>query len=196
MVLDIPQVPGATPLGPDDLAGLRLSHVITRADLDAAEESNILAALAWTQRSRRKAILERDFVLALHKRMFGDVWAWAGKWRRQETSIGVDPATIAVRVEALLGDVRYWVEHATYGPDEIAVRLHHQMVLIHPFANGNGRHTRLMADLLRTRVLGGPFTWGSGIDLAAQSEARRRYIAALQLADRGDIAPLLAFARS
>lgn len=196
MALDIPQVPGATPLGPDDLTGLRLSYVTTRADLDAAEESNILRAMVWTQRSRRTAILERDFVLALHKRMFGDVWAWAGKWRRRETSIGVDPATIVVRVEALLGDVRYWVEHATYGPDEIAVRLHHQMVLIHPFANGNGRHTRLMADLLRTRNLGSPFTWGSGIELAAQSETRRHYIAALQSADRGDIAPLLAFARS
>lgn len=195
MPLEMASVPGATPLGPDELQGLRPAHIVTQADLDAAEAANILAAVDWARRTRTKDILDRNFVLELHRKMFGDVWRWAGTWRRRQTNIGVDPATVPMRVEGLLNDVRYWVDQQTYERDRIAIRLHHQMVFIHPFPNGNGRHTRLMADLLRERLGGEPFNWGDAT-LSADTEIRGRYIDALHTADGGDLDPLLAFARS
>lgn len=195
MPLEMASIPGATPLGPDELQGLRPAHIVTQADLDAAEAANILAAVDWARRTRTKDILDRNFVLELHRKMFGDVWRWAGTWRRRQTNIGVDPATVPMRVEGLLNDVRYWVDQQTYERDRIAIRLHHQMVFIHPFPNGNGRHTRLMADLLRERLGGEPFNWGDAT-LSADTEIRGRYIDALHTADGGDLDPLLAFARS
>lgn len=195
MPLEIVSVPGATPLGPDELQGLRPTHIITQSDLDEAEAANIADALIWARRSRTKDILHRAFVLELHRRMFSDVWRWAGTWRRRQTNIGVDPAAVAMRVEGLLNDVRYWLDHHTFDRDELAVRLHHQLVFIHPFPNGNGRHTRLMADLLREQLDGTPFSWGS-TNLSAVSDVRERYIDALHAADRGDLEPLLVFARS
>jgi Fic-DOC domain mobile mystery protein B len=166
-----------------------------QADLDEAEASNILGAVEWARRSRRRDILHRSFVLELHRRMFGDVWLWAGTWRQRQTNIGVEPATVPMRVEGLLNDVRYWLSQQIYDRDELAIRLHHQMVLIHPFPNGNGRHTRMMADLLRARLGAAPFSWG-GASLSAASEVRERYIDSLHAADGGDLDPLLAFARS
>lgn len=186
---------GATPLDPDTLSGLKLSYVATQAALNAAEETNILSALAWTKRSRAKDILNRAYIQSLHQRMFGDVWRWAGTWRKRETTIGIDPLLIPPRAEALLADVRYWITNTVFDRDESAVRLHHQLVLIHPFPNGNGRHTQLMADLLVGQLGGMPFGWGS-TNLSAAGDVRKRYIDALRLADRGDLLPLIAFARS
>jgi Fic-DOC domain mobile mystery protein B len=140
-------------------------------------------------------LLKADFALSLHKCMFGDVWRWAGTYRTTALDIGIDAYRIPVEIAALFDDVRYWVEHETYPPDEIAVRLHHRLVAIHPFPNGNGRHTRLMADLLIERLGGEPFSWGGGA-LADTGELRTRYIEALRAADTHDIGPLLAFARS
>jgi Fic-DOC domain mobile mystery protein B len=94
----------------------------------------------------------------------------------------------------LLDDVRYWAAHATYPADEIAVRLHHRIVQVHPFPNGNGRHARLLADLLVERLGERPFSWGGG-DLADVGTLRQRYIAALRAADAHEIAPLLRFSR-
>lgn len=127
--------------------------------------------------------------------MFGDVWKWAGTWRTTARNIGVDAWRIGTDVAALLDDVRYWLEKGTCPPDETAVRLHHRLVVIHPFPNGNGRHARLMADLLVERLGGPPFSWGSG-GLAGPGDLRRRYVAARRAADNHEIAPLLAFARS
>ena len=189
------QIDDATPLTPDTLSGLRLASVLTQADLNAAEEANILKAVSWTQRRRRTPLLDRSFVLGLHRRMFDDVWTWAGKWRKRETNIGVLPNTIPVRVEALLQDAGYWIDHEVFGIDELAVRFHHQLVLIHPFVNGNGRHSRMMADLLIEQLGGRPFSWGSR-NLVDPTATRRSYIGALKAADAGDIVPLLAFARS
>src|SRR3546814_6807362 len=134
-------------------------------------------------------MLSEDFVRTLHKRMFGEVWAWAGSYRRTARNIGVDAYRIPAEVAQLLDDVRYWVEHHTYDPDEAAVRLHHRLVSIHPFPNGNGRHARMMADLLIQQLGRPPFTWG-GTALADIGEKRRRYIDALQSADRHDIAQI------
>ena len=195
MTAEFEPVPDATPLGPDELAGLKLPWVITQADLNAAEEANILKAIAWTERRRRTPLLDRMFLLDLHRRMFGDVWAWAGTWRRRETNIGVAPNTVPVRVQALLQDGGYWIDNEIFQPDELALRVHHQLALIHPFPNGNGRHSRLMADLLIEELGGQPFSWG-GHGLTNATDTRRSYIRALKAADGGDIDPLLAFARS
>ncbi|MBI4923888.1 MAG: mobile mystery protein B [Devosia nanyangense] len=195
MPVKLTVVEGATPLDPDTLAGLKPTYLSNQAELDAAEEANILRALNWAGRERGRDLLRLDYVLQLHRRMFGDVWTWAGTWRRRQTNIGVAPATIPERTQALLSDARYWLANTTYDPDELAVRLHHQMVFIHPFANGNGRHTRLLADLLVASLNRPVFSWG-GRSLSAPGELRRSYIDALQRADHGDIVPLLAFARS
>lgn len=185
---------GSTPLPPVDQKGLRLSWITTREELNEAEQVNILAGRAWALRSRADLTAE-TYLMRLHKRMFGDVWSWAGKFRLRETNIGVLPHDIPIRLRQFLGDVAYWVAHETYPPDELAIRFHHGLVLIHPFTNGNGRHTRLAADLMCRQLGREPFTWGrNGLDTAG--ETRQTYLAALRLADQHDLAPLLAFARS
>jgi mobile mystery protein B len=190
---------GATPLEPEERDGLLQSWITHRRDLNEAEEENILACAVWAQRllgrKKTKDILSIKFALDLHKRMFGNVWKWAGTCRTTARNIGVDAYRIHAEMAALFGDVCYWVEHKTYPTDEIAVRLHHRLVAIHPFPNGNGRHARLMADLLVEWLGGQPFSWGSG-SLADVGELRTKYIEALRAADRHDIRPLLAFARS
>jgi Fic-DOC domain mobile mystery protein B len=187
----------ATPLEPEERQGLLQSSITYRHELNEAEQENITKAVAWAhaRRQRRTNLLTDNFVRALHRRMFGDVWEWAGQYRHTERNIGVAPHRIANDLAMMLDDVRYWVEHKTFPPDEIAVRLHHRLVAIHPFPNGNGRHARLMADLLAERFGREPFSWG-GDSLHDIGELRRRYIDALRSADNHEIAPLLEFARS
>ena len=188
----------ATPLTPSERDGLKQSWITTRNDLNEAEQENILKGAVWARRARsRKPIdlLRDDFSLNLHKRMFGDVWNWAGTFRRTERNIGIAPQRVAAEVPMMFDDLRFWVEHQTYPADEIAVRLHHRLVAIHPFPNGNGRHARLMADLLIERLGGESFSWGGG-SLADTGQLRAAYVKALRIADNHDIGPLLAFARS
>lgn len=196
VVTDLYDTPSdATPLAPSERDGLLQSWITFRRDLNEAEQANITAGTAWALRQRRTDILTDDFVRLLHHKMFGGVWAWAGSYRKTERNIGIHPARIALEVNTTLSDVKYWLEHDTYPMDEIAIRLHHRLVAIHPFANGNGRHTRLMADLLAVRQGNSPFTWGRNSLMEAGS-TRKQYIAALRAADHHNIAPLLAFARS
>lgn len=187
---------GATPIDPEELEGLRLSHVTTREELNRWEHENISEAMRWLERRRQKAeILNEEFVRALHKRMLGKVWRWAGQFRRTNKNIGVHWAQIPLELKPLLDDTKYWIEHETYSPDEIAARFHHRMVLIHPFPNGNGRHARLIADVLLVDVLRRePFTWGK-TDLNTAGNVRDAYIAALRAADNHDYNPLLDFVR-
>lgn len=185
----------ATPLEPEEREGLLQTWVTYRSELNEAEQANIAAGAAWAHRQRRRDILTDAFIKQLHAKMFGDVWAWAGNFRQTERNIGIDPARIPVELRMALDDARYWVENETYPPDEIAVRLHHRLVAIHPFPNGNGRTTRLMADLQVERLGQEPFTWGR-VSLTDVGEMRTRYIAALRAADGHDITPLLEFARS
>jgi Fic-DOC domain mobile mystery protein B len=189
----------ATPLQPQDRQGLRQSWITSRQDINEVEEANIARGFAWA-RGRRSLkpddILTTDFVRTLHKQMFGDVWSWAGDFRTRDVNIGnVQAHRITVDLPAMLDDVKYWAGHQTFAPDEIAVRLHHRLVEIHPFPNGNGRHARLMADLLVQRLGGQPFSWGSG-SLKTVGELRKRYVEALKMADNHDIQPLIQFARS
>lgn len=186
---------GATPLDPDEMEGLKFKHVTTRGELDELEQVNIESGLLWLSRQRRKDVLTDDFSLTLHKRLFGEVWNWAGTFRRTGKNIGIDPVHIGVDLHMLMDDARYWAQHGTYVPVEAAVRLHHRMVSIHPFPNGNGRHARIMADTVLTNVYGvGPIDWAGGHDLQKMNDRRATYIAALRAADQGDLAPLLAFA--
>ena len=188
---------GATPLSPEEQQGLRPSWITTRADLNEAEADNVLKGLAWSRRRRATAVdVATDrFSRELHKRMFGNVWAWAGTYRATERNLGVPPWRIGNDCAVLFDQFQYWIEHSTFSRDELGVRFHHQIVSIHPFANGNGRHSRLMGDLLVEKLGGSPFAWGSG-DLQTTSDLRRRYIHSLREADGGDVTALLAFARS
>jgi len=194
MAIHFDYPPGATPLDADELASLIPGHIITQGELNEWEQLNILQGETWA-RKQRKEIPNEAFVRRLHKQMFGETWKWAGEFRKSDKNIGVDWLQIGVELKKLCDDVRYQVEHGTFPADEIAIRCHHRLVVIHSFPNGNGRHARLMADLLVERLGKPRFSWGS-MSLADANDTRRSYIAALQAADARDIAPLLAFARS
>ena len=186
---------GATPLDPDELAGLRFRHVTTRGELDELEQVNIESCLLWLSRRRRKTdVLSEQFIRQLHRQMFGEVWKWAGAFRLTEKNIGADPIQIGVLLRMLLDDARFWAAHGTYNELETAARFHHRLVQIHCFANGNGRHARLAADTyLREYFNHPPIDWAAGHDLTRSSERRDDYIAALRAADRGEYDRLLRF---
>ena len=185
---------GATPLDPDERDGLKHKHITTRGELDELEQANIQTGLRWLSRSRRKDILTDDFLRTLHDRLFGEVWNWAGIYRRTEKNIGIDPIDIGVQLRLLVDDARYWAEHGTYLPLEAAARFHHRMVQIHPFPNGNGRHGRIATDLYLERFFGHePIEWTHGFDLKTDNERRTAYIAALREADSGQYEPLFEF---
>lgn len=187
---------GATPLDPDESEGL-IPSLTLKAELDEYEAINIAQAVRWASRSRavRSELLRTQTLQDIHRRMFDRTWRWAGRLRQTQKSIGVESYRISTEVRNLCEDTKTWIEFGAYPPDEIAVRFHHRLVSIHPFANGNGCHARLATDLL-CRNQGWPlFTWGSN-DIGAVGAVRRRYIAALQAADRHDLAPLLDFVRT
>jgi Fic-DOC domain mobile mystery protein B len=188
----------ATPLAPEEREGLKQHWVTTRNDLNIAEQDNILRGISWARRKRANTpsgMLNEVFILQLHKKMFGDVWQWAGAYRNTERNIGIEALQIPIALNQLFSDIRYWIEHNVFDPDETAVRFHHRLVSIHPFPNGNGRHSRLLADLLIEKLGGRVFTWGGGT-LQEATLLRANYITALRAADAHDIAPLLVFARS
>jgi len=184
--------PGATPIDPDEAAGLIPAHLTLQRELNEYEEANILEATEWLFTRRRGDPLDERFIHTVHGRMFNQTWKWAGAPRRSDKNIGVQWYEIPVRLNQMLGDVRTQIEKKAYSPIEIAARYHHRLVAIHVFPNGNGRHARLMADLLLTELAGQRFEWGRE-SLVAASELRARYIAALKAADAGDCRPLLAF---
>ncbi|MCY3605268.1 MAG: mobile mystery protein B [Gammaproteobacteria bacterium] len=186
--------PGATPLGPDELTGLKFGHITTRGELDELEQANIAQGLLWLERSRGGDILSEDFLRRLHKQLFGDVWKWAGTLRIHETNIGCAPFEIAPKLHILLGDARFWSEGGTFSPLEAAARFHHRMVQIHLFPNGNGRHARIAADIYLERYFECPaIDWAGGFDLQTDNVRRDSYIRALQSADAGQLEPLLEF---
>jgi Fic-DOC domain mobile mystery protein B len=186
---------GATPLDQNELDGLKFKHITTRGELDELEQVNIESGLRWLARRRRRDVLTVDFAVRLHKRLFGDVWRWAGAFRRTGKNIGVDPIHIEVELRRLMDGARYWAEHATYKPIEAAVRLHHRLVSIHPFPDGNGRHARILADTMLESVYRvEPIDWAGGQNLQRMNLRRIAYIAALKAADKGDLSPLMAFA--
>ena len=187
---------GNTPLSHEELADL-IPSLATKEELNEWERENNLLARAWAIEDRTSPadIPSNEYVRKLHKRMFDQTWKWAGDYRRTEKNIGVPVDEIRERFATLCGDVRYWIENNTYPPDETAVRFHHRLTFIHPFPNGNGRHARLIADILLIKLGRAAFTWGSA-NLVKEGEARTKYLEAIRAADKGDIQPLLKFARS
>ncbi len=173
-------------LTPDDRAQLKPRWVTTRADLNSVEQANILNAQIWLAARRNKDALSETFLRSLHKRMFGDVWTWAGEFHRSNTNIGVDWYRVQVELRELLGNARAWCEHRNYGWDELGARFHHKLVAIHCFPNGNGRHARLATDALLKQHSQQLFSWGALAMSTSSSETRKRYISALKLADRED----------
>jgi Fic-DOC domain mobile mystery protein B len=196
--LDIDATSGQTPLDEDEREALLIPTITTRGELDEFEQIGLEQAATWTLKTKpdQDRILTEEFVLELHRRMFADIWRWAGSYRTTNKNLGADSAQIRVEVRKLLDDCRYWVTHGVFGEDEIAVRLSHRIVSIHPFPNGNGRHSRMLADtLLRFGFGKSPFSWGSA-SLKPPGAARSAYLTALREADRNDYRALLAFARA
>lgn len=196
----LPYEEGQTPLDEDEKDGLLLPSVTTKGELDEVEQRNIEEAIRWTIEVRRRfspeKVLTESFVLEIHERMFGGVWQWAGTFRRSNKNIGVDKYLIPTELRTLLDDCRYWIANNTFPADEIALRFKHRLVSIHCFANGNGRHSRLMADIIVEKLLKRTiFTWGS-LNLIQSPEFRSTYLTALRQADKGNFKPLLIFARS
>jgi Fic-DOC domain mobile mystery protein B len=187
---------GATPLDPDEAAGLIPSHITTHGQLNEWELVNIVEGERWAFSRKQKNLLSIEFVRRLHKRMFGDTWRWAGTFRSTEKNIGVDPARIQPALLDLFQDVGAQLEQKSYPLDEIAARFSHRLVSIHPFANGNGRLSRTMTDLLLVREGAERFSWGAEKNLAADGGTRQAYLDALRAADARDYKPLLAFVRS
>jgi len=189
--------PGSTPLDPDEAAGLLPKHITSQADLNAWEQNNILQGREWAQqtRQRKRDFLNEGFIRELHQRMFGDTWKWAGTFRSSDKTIGVAWEQIAVQLRDLLDNIQHQKDNNIYAADELAIRFHHRLVWIHPFPNGNGRHSRLMAELLVTQLGGLAFSWGGGADLVSTGAARERYLNALREADAGAVDSLITFAR-
>ncbi len=195
-----PEPDGATPLEEEDLVDLIPAFVATRGDLNVVEFDNITKAMPWAMGQARRGgptlVLDYAFLFSLHRRMFEDVWKWAGTQRRRRTNIGVEPAQIATQTKQTLDDAIYWHDNDVFDVDQRAARIHRRIVAVHPFTNGNGRCTRLVADLYLTAIDQPVFTWGAGGKLDEDSDARRRYLDALHAADGDDYTQLVAFARS
>ena len=200
MGLILSYTPGQTPLDEDEKAGILLPHISTIGELNEFEQLNIQEAFEWLMKQRTistKLILTEKFIKDIHRRMFGSVWKWAGAFRKTNKNIGVDWFHIAESVRILIDDCRFWIEKNVYCKDEIAIRFKHRLVAIHPFPNGNGRHSRLMADILIEYGLNEkPFSWGNNANLVTSSDVRSSYINALKEADSGNYKPLLIFSRS
>ena len=194
MIANLKYPPGATPLDPNELNGLKHKHITTQAELNELEQANIQSGLLWLA-GQKADLLTDSFAVDLHKQLLGEVWEWAGSFRKTGKSVDfVDAIQIPVELRKLMDDARYWVDHKTYTPIEAAVRLHHRLTQIHPFPNGNGRHARVMADAMLERVYDAPaIDWAGGYDLQEMNERRGAYIAALKAADNGNIGPLMRF---
>jgi len=181
----------STPLTEEEKDGLKLKWITNRAELNELETKGIIDAEIWLL-TNKKNILNENFIKTLHKKMFGNIWKWAGKFRTTERNIGVAPYQIQPDLKVLFDDINYWIANKTFSQKEIAVRFHHRLVAIHPFVNGNGRISRIMADLLMQNFGLPKFSWGN-YNLSEISEIRKKYVSALKLADKGDYSELIKF---
>jgi Fic-DOC domain mobile mystery protein B len=191
--------PGATPLDPNEVEGLIPDYITTQGELNALERENILEASNWAHSRQHSDVLNATFALDLHKRMFNRVWKWAGTPRKSNKNIGVPTEQISTALAQLLGDAKYWIENNTYGWDDIGTRFHHRLVSIHIFVNGNGRHARIMTDILLNSGGQEAFSWGMKTfegALEVEGALRQEYISALKRADQGEYDGLLRFVRS
>ncbi len=197
MGLELQYVDGQTPIDEDEKEGLKIKSITTQGELDEFEQLNIEKAVEWTIHANLKLdkIMAEKFVKELHKRMYGDIWIWAGEFRKSDKNIGINWTQISVELRNLIDDTKYWIENNTYSPTEISIRFKHRIVAIHCFPNGNGRHSRMMADIIMEFVFGGKiFSWHKS-NMVKADETRKKYIESLKDADNGDINPLIEFAQ-
>ena len=188
---------GQTPIEAAEADAL-IPALTTQGELNRWEEQNIIAGRHWALSKRtlkRADLLSEDFILELHRKMFGDTWKWAGRIRATNKNRGVPFFEVRPRLRQLLGDAQYWSQEGVYSFDEFAMRVHHLLVRIHLFPNGNGRHARLLVDALTIKAGEPELTWGS-VNLTEPGEARAAYLDALRAADNGDYTPLIRFCRS
>jgi Fic-DOC domain mobile mystery protein B len=198
MGLNSDYIDGQTPLNEEEHNGLLIPSITTREELDEFEQLNIEKAIQWTFGKKWKAeqLFTEKFVKDLHKRMYGEVWKWAGAFRESEKNLGIKSYSIPAELKVLLDDAIFWVQNDTYSPDELAIRFKHRLVSIHCFSNGNGRHSRLMADLIMEKLFNATFfSWGSS-NLVKATETRKAYIKAVKITDKQDLQPLIVFAKS
>jgi Fic-DOC domain mobile mystery protein B len=194
----IPELaPGATPLDPNEIVGLIPRFISTQGELNFLEQENILEAMSWARKKKGRGLFTDSFLRELHKRMFKAVWKWAGQYRRSGKNIGVFPERIPEEIQKLCQDTQYWIKQSTYPWDELGARFHHRLVWIHAFPNGNGRHARLLTDLMLEAHQQEPLTWGGARAETAGSEAvRMDYLNALSEADNRKFGRLIRFLRS
>jgi len=196
MGLNLQYEDGQTPLNEEEIDGLKIKSITTQGELDEFEQLNIEKAIEWTIHANLKSekILTEKFIKDLHKKMYGDVWKWAGDFRKTNKNIGINWIQVGVELKLLVDDTKYWIANKTYSPEEIAIRFKHRIVAIHCFSNGNGRHSRVMADLIMEHVFAkNIFTWQQS-NMVKANETRKQYINALKEADNGNINPLIEFA--
>ena len=196
MELNLDYKIGQTPLDPTELAGLKLKSIKTAEELEIQEHKGISKTQTWLDKNNFDSdkIFTELFLKEIHKRMFGDVWNWAGKYRLVNKTRGVEKGLISKEIKQVFSNSLVWIESESYEPDEIAIRFMHRLVQIQCFPNGNARHAKLMADIIIEHIFyGEAFTWGENY---SKDEARTKFISCLQKADKGDIKGLLAFARN
>lgn len=198
MGLDLDYNNGQTPIDEDEKQGLLISTITTREELDEFEQLNIEKAVEFyllRRKFKMDVILTEKFIFDVHKKMFSDVWAWAGTARKSNKNIGVDKYQVMPLLNQLIGNCKFWIENNTFSDEEIAIRFKHELVAIHIFPNGNGRHSRLMGDIVIKHIFGkAKFSWGHK-DLANEGDVRSTYIKGLRKADNGDFADLIEFSR-
>lgn len=197
MGLNLKYEDGQTPLNENEKEGLKIKSITTQNELDEFEQLNIEKAVEWTIHTKLKPekIWTEKFIKDVHKKMYGDVWKWAGEFRKSDKNIGIKWTQIGAELKNLLDDSKYWIENKTYPPEEIAIRFKHRIVAIHCFPNGNGRHSRMMADIIIESIFGKEiFSWHKS-NMVKADETRKNYIRALRKADNGNINPLIEFAK-
>ncbi len=197
MGLELQCQDGQTPLDEEEKKGLKIKMLSTQGELDEFEQLNIEKAIEWTIHANLKPerILTEKFIRDLHKKMYGDVWKWAGQFRMTDKNIGVNWTQIGIELKNLIDDIKYWIENKTFSSEEIAIRFKHRIVSIHCFPNGNGRHSRMMADIIIESIFGKEiFSWHKS-NMVKAGETRKAYIKALREADKGNITPLMKFAK-
>lgn len=198
MGLTINYKDGQTPLSEEEKEGLLIKSITTHQELDEFEQMNIERAIEWTliKKFKMEYVLSEKFIKELHYKMFNNVWEWAGKFRLSEKNLGVKFHRIGTELKQLNDDCAFWVKNQTFSEEEIAIRYKHRIVYIHCFPNGNGRHSRLMADIIISHLFNkNVFTWSSA-SLVNGGEQRTTYLNAIKEADKHDIKPLIDFAKS
>ena len=140
---------GQTPLPPELQKGLISKNVQTIGELDEYEEQNIAEGMVWLEDSNANS-LNYSFWLRLHKKLFGNVWNWAGEIRSHDLGNAdfLYPEKVRPALMQLIGDAEYWFKNDTYPKKETIARIHEKLLTIHPFANGNGRWSRILTEYI------------------------------------------------